>query len=292
MRIAYLILAHQNIKQLATLIDLLSYKTPNYCFVHLDGRLHKSTTIKELKKLTISSNWHICKKSIVINWGGFTMVEATLNLILEALNDTVRFDYLSLHSGMDLPIKSSQAIASYLENGKNLQYLDYFKLPNKRWGGDGGLERVNYYWLAECLDSHEDAYSLVRAQKKIGMIRALPAGIKEVYGGSQWWTLTAECMEYIIHYLNNTPGIIHFFKYSHIPDESFFQTILLNSTYKEKIINDNLRLIDWTTNPGIPKVFDQMDKRRLNQSRKIFARKFDENIDKEIILYFKNKLLK
>ncbi|WP_293788735.1 beta-1,6-N-acetylglucosaminyltransferase [uncultured Pedobacter sp.] len=291
MRIAYLILAHQNTSQLATLIDLLSYETPNYCFIHLDGRLHISSITKELKKLTRSTSWHIIKKKTVISWGGFSMVEATLNLILEALNHSEKYDYLSLHSGMDLPIKTTEEISGYLESGKEAQYLEFFKLPDQSWAGNGGLDRVNYYWLAEQIGDAE-ADLLVFAQKQAKIIREFPKGIGEIYGGSQWWTLTADCAEYIIHYLNRTAGIIQFFKYTLIPDEIFFNTILLNSPFKEKIINDNLRMIDWNVIPGKPKVFDSTDKKRLNRTKKFFARKFDEGIDKEIITYFIDKLQK
>lgn len=293
MRIAYLILAHRSIAQLAFLIDALTYENQNYCFVHLDARLHASSASRQLNKITKSKNWQALKKRSVVNWGGFNMVEATLNLILEALNfNNTKFDYLSLHSGMDLPIKTNKQIEQYLNRHKGQQFIDFFELPNYNdWSGNGGLDRVNYYWFVDEL-GYAETNKLRLAQKENKMKKNWPKNINIIYGGSQWWTLTADCTEYIIHFIKKTPGFCHFFKYCNIPDELFFQTILLNSPYKNRVENNNLRLIDWKTGPQFPKTLDMNDLERLEQSDKLFARKFDEDTDAEIIKYFVEKLSK
>ncbi|MCX2495862.1 hypothetical protein OQX63_20375 [Pedobacter sp. PF22-3] len=292
MRIAYLILAHQNIDQLALLIDTLTYGTRNFCFLHLDARLHTPSFSRKLNKLTKSQNWYAIKKRLIVNWGGFSMVEATLNLMLAALNySNIKFDYLSLHSGMDFPIKSNQEIEQYLINNKEHQFMEFFKLPNlKKWAGNGGLDRVNYYWFIDEL-GYLKSEELMIAQKKNKFRKERLEKIDSIYGGSQWWTLTADCAEYIIHFLNETVGFYHFFKYTNISDEMFFQTILLNSKYNGQIINNNLRLIDWSANLRSPKILDMSDLAKFKHSRCLYARKFDINIDANVIKSLYNRYL-
>lgn len=290
MSIAYLILAHQNIAQLAILIDMLTDGNKNYCFLHLDKHLNAPSVLRELTKLTKSKNWHSIKDRVNINWGGFGMVEATLSLLLEALNfKKMKFDYISLHSGMDLPIKSNDDIKKYLSAHQGQQFMDYFELPNnENWSGNGGLDRVSYYWFIDEL-GYLEAENIVNAQKAYKLEKKNPGFNGKLYGGSQWWTITVDCATYIIIFLNETPEFRHFFKYACIADELFFQTILLNSPYKQQVNNNNLRMIDWKSGPHYPKVFNMEDLQKLESTTSLFARKFDYRHDEQIIIYLKNK---
>jgi len=290
MAIAYLILAHQNITQLAKLIDSLTLGNQNYCFIHFDLGNYSSSKIKQLRKTTSSDSWHVIRRKMHINWGGFNMIEATLALILEVLNfNKFKFERLSLHSGMDFPLKDNEEIENFFKENKEKQYIEFFKLPNsENWFGNGGLDRVNYYWFIDDLGFTE-SYKLVRAQIMADAHKNHPEGIKRIYGGSQWFTITSECARYIIDYLNENSGIYHYFKYSYIPDEMFFQTILLNSKFKKQIVNDNLRMIDWPTGSKHPKIFETKDLNKIEESVKLFARKFDENVDSQIIQYLSRK---
>ena len=67
------------------------------------------------------------------------------------------------------------------------------------------------------------------------------------------------------------------------PDEFVFQTILFNSIYKEDIVNDNMRFIDWSEGNKNPKTFTAKDVNILLASNQFFARKFDVNVDAEIL---------
>lgn len=69
-----------------------------------------------------------------------------------------------------------------------------------------------------------------------------------------------------------------------VPDEIFFQTILLNSSLASDIVNDDMRYIEWKDpNSGSPSVLDMNDFPGLANSPKLFARKFDEEVDVEIL---------
>lgn len=61
----------------------------------------------------------------------------------------------------------------------------------------------------------------------------------------------------------------------------FLHTVVQNSPYKENIVNNSLRFIDWER--GKPYTFTIEDYDMLIHSPDLFARKFDENIDSDII---------
>ncbi len=91
-------------------------------------------------------------------------------------------------------------------------------------------------------------------------------------------------MNYILEYVSKNPELKRFYKYSWAPDEMFFQTILMNSSLKSDIINDNKRYIDWEKkNVPLPAILTEKDFDKILMSDKLFARKFDINIDKKIL---------
>jgi hypothetical protein len=58
------------------------------------------------------------------------------------------------------------------------------------------------------------------------------------------------------------------------------------------LINNNLRYIDWSENQSSPKTITVKDKEKLMESNAFFARKFDMNIDADILDFLDNKSLK
>lgn len=69
----------------------------------------------------------------------------------------------------------------------------------------------------------------------------------------------------------------------------FVQTLVYNSKFKETLFNDkyndkcsaNQRYIDWNT--GTPYIWRKSDVDDLFESNYLFARKFDEKVDSEVI---------
>ena len=65
------------------------------------------------------------------------------------------------------------------------------------------------------------------------------------------------------------------------PGEMFFQTILLNSQFKNKIVNDNKRYVEFIGSH--PRVLTIKDFDTLKHGSYFFARKFDPKVDSQII---------
>jgi glycosyltransferase involved in cell wall biosynthesis len=272
MTFAYLILAHKNPLQLLRQINALATDGTSF-FIHIDGK----TDDRPFKSAVgACKNVFFCRNRKNVNWGGFSMVEATMELIGEMAAHAGFPDYVHLLSGQDFPIQSNEYIFNYFERNKGRNFISYFSLPCSNWN-NGGLDRVKYKWD---IDSRgfEKAPKLRNRQELQGCLPDIA-----LYGGSQWWSLTGECVARIFNECRQGNGLYEFYRHASIPDEMLFQTLLMNSEYEKTIINNNLRKIDWTNAITSPKIWQAGDFEKLTASSKLFARKFDENMDHLIL---------
>ena len=76
-----------------------------------------------------------------------------------------------------------------------------------------------------------------------------------------------------------------------MPDETFFHTILCSSPLADRIVNDDLRLIDWSDPAERPHIFRARDFDELKCAHDLFARKFDPTVDAEVIERVVDELL-
>jgi glycosyltransferase involved in cell wall biosynthesis len=268
MTFAYLILAHKNPNQLLRLANTLR-GTDTYIFIHIDKRVEESA----FKSVIAYDNVFFCKNRKTVNWGGFSMIEATMELIGEMAAQIGFPDYVHLLSGQDFPLNSNEYISNYFERNKGTNFMEYFSIPCSIWT-NGGLDRIKYKW-------NIDERGFERKPKLRN--RDLQDSIPDVtpYGGSQWWSLTGDAVADIFNKCNQGSELYEFYRYTFIPDEMLFQTFLMNSKFKETVKNDNLRKINWTN--ASPQIFKIGNFEELNSSLKLFARKFDENDDNLIL---------
>jgi len=77
-------------------------------------------------------------------------------------------------------------------------------------------------------------------------------------------------------------SFVRFFRHVLIPDELFFQTIVMNSRFRDDVVNDTLHYVDWDADPG-PAILTVADVDRIETSGKLFARKFDVAVDSEVL---------
>lgn len=272
MKFAYLLLVHKNPRQLQQLVDSLS-EDDTVFVIHVDKKTDE-TTFKKL--LTTYRNVFFCPKRKDVKWGGFSQIEATLELIRTLFAEVKEIpDYVHLMSGQDFPIKSNKYIFNFFKKNNGLNFMEFEALPYIGWK-DGGMDRILHHWQVDTIGATESLKLQSTQQTHEFFPDIIP------YGGSQWWSLTGDCIKRI--YKECYPGnrLYDFYKHTFCPDEMFFQTILLNSAIKDTVVNNNLRKIDWTGKEQ-PAIFKLKDRERLLNSPRLFARKFDETIDLEII---------
>ena len=200
-------------------------------------------------------------KKYKTKWGSFNIVKAEL-LLLKRAYKTGGYERYILLSGQDLPLLSNTGIMSFLD-GNNNEYIVTNKISLNEWSRKNFVGKI--------------------------LLKSIMTVIKcEFYCGSQWFNLTKNCVEKILNYLVcNKYFIIKFYSVEKLywkdcSDEKFFHT-LVHKIGEINIVNDNIRYIDWTGQYKHPLTLQKNDYERIMRSKALFARKFDETVDKEII---------
>src|SRR3546814_3912686 len=62
--------------------------------------------------------------------------------------------------------------------------------------------------------------------------------------GTQWKVVTRAFCQFAVHH-PSAARFKAFYRRSFIPDEAFFQTLMMNSASHGEVMNDDLRTIDW-----------------------------------------------
>lgn len=263
MKIAYLILAHGGPAQLARLVAALPPDAP--IFVHFDLRASPAMFEEARQKVLDVAPTAAFVRRHRCRWGAPGIMYGTLELISALTQAGIDFDYATLLSGVDYPIKSQAFIANAVVPGR--EYLECFPLlePN-RWSDDGGDFNAAVRMHGRFVRFRSRIWRLGR--------RAMPKGIV-AFGGSQWWTLSKEALAYVTDVAQNNPRFIRFLGGAFIPDEHFMQTILGNSQFHGKIAQDDLRFAIWDRpQPPFPATLTPEDLPALAASNKHHARKF------------------
>jgi hypothetical protein len=269
MQIAYIVSAYKYPAQLARLLRRLQSGRASFV-VHVDRKTSRRTLREMLERTDDVPDVRFLPRHIC-HWGGFGHVRATLKGIDDLLARGVPFDYAVLLTGQDYPLRSPAAIERFFKDAEGRSFMNHWPLPFAPWGARGGLERIE--------DWHVITYR--RLHLALPLERKIPGGLQP-FGGGAYWCLARPVVEYIHEYLARDPAYVRFFEHVFVPDELFFQTIVINSPLRDTVVNDNLRYIDWSREPA-PAVLRVDDFPTLVSSDKLFARKFDLTVDDRIL---------
>ena len=281
-KIAILILAHKSILQVGRFVDQFQDDLFDI-YIHFDKKFEFSSG--ELKLLN-KRNVVILPDSqrILTNWGDITLVLATIQLLKASAKNNYFFYVLC--SGQDLLIKRSTDLYQTLSENRNANFntlMPSSKLFNKR-------NQVPYF---QCMRASKgSAYFLRNIWKYLtgGRKHTFPFLISRFYKehtfrfGYQWFAYNREAVTYILDYLHSHPEFLNFFKNKLVPDECFFQTLLwTNPKFKDSFLPGITYAVFPPKKSSSPKVFTEADFGELMSCGKFIARKFDIDVDQNII---------
>jgi hypothetical protein len=262
-KIAYLVLTHGLPWQT---IDFLwsVWREEDAYFVHVD---RKSPAIASAAFGAMAAAWpniHVVP-SLVCTWGGFTLVEAALRCLMKALAADPSWSHAVLVSGTHLPLRSAACLAAILEPERS--YLTFHGIdldlatlnPPNFWSGIAQRLTYEYQEVPGIGDMR-------------GPAKSPPRDIT-FYWGSQWWILSRPAAELVCASRQNP--LSEYFRTSAIPDESYFQTVLLNSPLREQVTHRQIVWQKWSEN-GRPLYLSGDDIQSALSSDQLFARKADE----------------
>jgi hypothetical protein len=226
MKIAYLILAHRNPRLIARTIEALSCEDSAF-FVHID----KKSNLNEFLVIK-AKNVLFTERRIPVYWAEYSMVEAILILIQQALVESKKYEYFILLSGSDYPLRSKEYISRFFDQRRGTEFINLTLLPNVEAGLP--LSKINTISIR----SDQPALRLLaKACAKLGLAQRdyrkhLPN--LQPYGGSTWWALTRSACQYIIDFTKDNTRVCEYFAKTHTSDETFFHTILGNSVFRRR----------------------------------------------------------
>jgi hypothetical protein len=287
MHFAYIILAHKEPKQVAQLVKAL-YHPDDYYFIHIDAKIDLHPFQEVINELCNDpKNILFVENRENGQWGDLGIVKGTLNAIRKIIATNIEFCHIHLLSGQDFPIKHVDIIRGFFSQHPNEDFISYEAFPVQHIPGGGWHRLEHYSWTignkrltyvpAENAPSFNTKGKIVNGL--LWMIerflpkRRLPYNMQPYYG-SQWWSITGETAKQILSWCERHPKYMEFHRHSLLPDEMFFQTLILHQDGNKTTVNDNKRFILWKKGSSHPTNLCESHHERLLLSKACFARKF------------------
>ncbi|XP_003739820.3 xylosyltransferase oxt [Galendromus occidentalis] len=295
-RIVFLLTVNgRSVRQVRRLITALrnTSKINHYFYVHVDER--QDYLYRSLKELEDPSWLAVGSRRFSTIWGGASL----LQMLLSCLGTLIRmthwqWDYVINLSETDFPLKRVELLEQflYLNLGQN------FVRPH-------GPETARFI-AKQAL--RKTFHQCENRMWKLGD-RDLPTGI-HFDGGSDWVSLHRDFVDWLITNRDSDPllkGLESVYRQTLLPAESYFHTVLQNSYFCTKIIENNLRFVNWRRKQGCkcqykhivdwcgcsPNVFLEDDEEKLTslQLKPIFfGRKFEPVISQSTLNFVEGQI--
>ena len=290
-RHAYLIIAHRSFGQLRKLIELLD-DPRNDIFVHVDAKAQFCPDA--WKDVCRHSALHFLPDRIPVHWGGVSIMRVEL-MLLKAGCQAGPYTYYHLLSGQDLPIKDQDSIHAFFAQNEGREFLNYWHFKKTT------ASRFHYYTLFPEGAGRFWPNLLNNFFKGLQMLvgHQINRGIEFKFA-SQWFSISDACARYV---LEHEDWLEKVFRHTNTCDEIFLATLVWNSPFRDRlyekeavgehVINQsNMRFIDWSRGESVrhPYTFRSEDWDLLMSVPHFWARKFDEDIDSDIIRRIWSKL--
>lgn len=272
---AHIIMAYKDPAQIERLVKKLSH--PGFDFyIHVDTKFD----LAPFEYIANVERVYFIKNRIKIRWAGYSFTQGVFNSMQEILDSGRQYDFISVMSGQDYPIVSTAEFYSFFEQkqGKNFLALEEF---GSEWWKRAAI-RIHKYHMTDF--DFKGRYAVQSTLNAVLPDRRFPLNYT-LYGSERatWWTITTECAKYLLKFIRENPKLRRFARFTWAPDEYLIPTLIMNSPFRESVIPENYRYIDWSGGGANPKILTELDFDALKKSDKLLARKFDIKVDTRIL---------
>ena len=268
MRIAYLIIVHNEFEILRRLVDSLDEEGIDI-YIHYDKKVRVLPIIETKKSIL-----YILKKRIDVRWGHVSQIACEYLLWEEAVKNGP-YDYYNLISGVHLPLKSRTEINNFFVDKKGMNILPFFKIES---GKQRRLKMCRYN-----LFLRHYAYGPKWFQHFSQILWRLSNTIQEIFGighylgeefcfSSNWVCLSQSGIEYMLRIKDM---VLRKYKYTFCGDEWFVATELYHSQLRDTIYSSP-ELVKYRMGNANAKAYSIEDYQFLINSGCLFGRKFSE----------------
>ncbi|QCO57627.1 glycosyl transferase (plasmid) [Pseudorhodobacter turbinis] len=272
-KIAYILLCHKDpdgvIAQANRLTD-----GGDYIVIHFDARAKASDFDRIRLKLAGNSSVVFTPRRLKCDWGGWSLVAATLLSVRTAVDAFPLATHFYMLSGDCMPIRSAEFMHAFLAPAKT-DYIESFDFFKSDWIRTGiKEERLIYrHWFNERTQK-KLFYTSLQIQQQLGLKRNPPSDL-DIQIGSQWWCLRRNTIEILLAFCDERPDVIRFFRTTWIPDETFFQTLVRHLIPQSEIETRTLTFLMFT-DYGMPVTFYNDHYNLLLSQNYLFARKISD----------------
>ena len=271
MRICYLIIMHHKFEQAARMIRRLA--APHVSFViHVDSRVDEHSFQRFKRDIAPFYSIFFARRRRA-KWGSYSLLQAMINCIDTAVTNC-SFDRCVLLSGQDYPIKSNQQIISYFEAHPRVEFIEAFPRDASDATAPGWSPyyrfRLYHIWIGN------------RRRPLPYLVKPLPDF--PIYHGSAWWALSRDAVLYLYNEFFKNGKYRRAFQWGFLVEEACLQTMIMNSPFSDRVAGQDITFTEWPPTSGPhSKVLEVADFETLKASPKLFARKFDADIDVKIL---------
>lgn len=268
-KICFILLCHKNPTQVVDQVNLLT-SAGDYVSVHFDA--NGSVADYEVLQTGLADNPNVCfANRVKCGWGEWSLVQGTLNAVNAGFGTFPEATHFYMISGDCMPIKPIRYMHRFLRNNDR-DYIEHNDFFASDWIKVGlKEERLVYrHWFNE-RERKPLFYASVKAQRALKLERALPADL-QIMIGSQWWVLRRATIAKVLDLIKQRPDILRFFKTTWIPDETFFQTLVLHLVPRTEVQSRTLTFLSFS-DYGLPTMFYEDHHDFLLAQDYLFARK-------------------
>ncbi len=290
--LGFVLVTHQNPEQIIFLCRALSEK-----FGDAPIAIHHDVSKCDLPLSRLPSNVSVVKTPIQTRWASLSIVEAYL-LALGLLYETASPDWAVSLSAADYLATTPARILAYLQNTSADVLMDFREL---RIGSPEPTDAASPGAVFHTPKYIESSYSRLVTPKIKNRIRRTIFGNEarvrpeprfierwftpfndsfRPYGGDTWHTLNRRSAEVLLREDEKALELKRFYRRRFVPDEGYYQPILLN-TPGLRFENNNRRYTLWD-GTGLqchPATFTVSDCDAIASSGSHFARKFPFDLD-------------
>jgi hypothetical protein len=271
--VVFLVMSHHGTNLVERLVRKL---------IDTDGALsvvHHDAKATELPQLPRNDRVMLIPDPLAVQWGRTSLVEATLHAMGWVADHIRDFSWIVLISGQDYPARSTREIEAELLTTEADAFVHWEAIPPV-------ASRRSTYW--QRIASRRYWWHTMPGTSRtlpVPRLRSLWDGVA-LFAGSTWWNLSRRVVDQIQDMPNLRNYLIkHRLRSCGHPDESFFQTMVLNSSLGLHIVNSDRRFIHFTAQRGgaHPEILTVAHLDAIRESNAFFVRKVDEHVSGELL---------
>ncbi|HEY6748290.1 MAG TPA: hypothetical protein VI357_21545 [Mycobacteriales bacterium] len=294
MRVCYHIQSHTLPGQLVRLIRTIRTSSPDSLVV-----VSHSETGPDLDLGDLAADPAVIVTRVPNGYADFSHVDRWLEAVDLLEERGEHYDWLCNISGQDYPLLPlAEAERELADSGADAFLQFYPVFGGVKW--PEAKSRTRYCFAYAKVPLSPRAQQLLRPLAAVNRVQPLirfspvhrafgvrrrrtPIPLEDLYGGSFFCSLSADCVRYVRDWVRTHPAEVRYLRRSLTSAEVFFQTVLVGAG-RYRLENDSKRYFDFRNSKhNHPKVLTVADLPRMQSRGAHFARKIDERVDAVLI---------